>query len=146
MVDLSELQKGYKVKFRCGGEAIVEYFNYDKLISDGEPNGILFEGESGEADIVYGRETGCSRGGKNHPCDIILIIPPECDWNDVKPGMAFERSLKGVPTDYDSIWYVGNTPSGLMAFEYSDGNGNYKLTNFERHHLIRAPNDDLPTP
>jgi len=138
-VDLSILQKGYKVHFRCGGEAVVGEADITKERID-----VSFVGE-------YGLYTFTLDGSNDygHQLDIIRIEPPVFDWDTVKPGMAFNsicHEYEGTvwvikPTNYfdsgrdDRHVIVSSCVGAILSSE---------LYTIKHNELTRAPEHDIP--
>lgn len=114
-VDLTKAKKGDKVKFRCGGEAVIA----DCDCSD-DFREILFDGCADT--LIYDKMNRAYWCTGHCPLDIIAIEPapePEFDWSTVKPGMGF-ISLGGLSKHPENaVWYVG--PCLGTAGEITDG-------------------------
>lgn len=106
MSDLSKAKAGDKVKFRCGGEAVILYaepsMKYDNALH------LRFDGSNHGINYNVGGELYSAHNGLVQPSaifNIIAIEPAPFDWATVKPGMAFMYG------DDTTIWiYVGHAP------------------------------------
>lgn len=78
------------------------------------------------------------QSGPNHlrRCPVISHTHAPFDWDDVKPGMAFEES------DYGLCWYIGKSAleDGCLLFEQE---GDETFTSDLLHDLTRAPEHDI---
>ena len=93
-IDFSKMNEGDKVKFKSGGEVVIEAISGQERY-----NGIysfIFRGYSG--DFVYNPDgrIGSMPSGDS-PFDIVEIIEKPFDWNTVENGMAFEYIIEGDP-------------------------------------------------
>jgi len=132
-VDLNKLKVGYTVKFRCGGEAVIEKIkpmrHYSVFL-------LFFEG-------FDGLSKNYSLNGKSSytdsPFDIIEIIPKAFDWKDIKWGMAF-KDLDSE--DYNhTLHYVGTCPKDKTLHVFS---GKYSTTGYTKDDgLTRTPEHDI---
>ena len=138
-VDLSTLEEGQTVKFRCGGEAVVETVDKTISISDGIYH-LHFEG--------YGFD-GFYKNGEHEistepsPFDIIEIIPKPFDWKDVKPGMAFLDNNK------KPVWYVGpawGVEKLVVICETREQYSSDDIKFNEKYYMVRIPEHDIKVP
>ncbi len=95
MVDLSKLQNGDIVHFRCGGQ---DYVASCTLADHEKYYYVKFEGSELIYDYWYNGHI--NRLEKDSMFDIIRIESPAFNWDDVKPGMAF------LHKEYGTVWYV----------------------------------------
>ena len=112
-VDLSKAKKGDKVKFRCGGEAVIKaaYKNNEFEY------GFSFEGDDGTPTLYHRNANPDGKGIGPHPFQIIAIEPAPFDWSTVKAGMAFREG--GHMKNY----YVGPHPlDSAMAIFFEEAN------------------------
>ena len=95
MIDLSKLQAGETVHFRCGGQAVVNrmYLN--------EGNTVEIKFSAVDRWMHLGIEGYWNTSKDKHPFDIIRIEPKPFDWKDVKPGMCFTNSI-----DKSFVWFI----------------------------------------
>lgn len=134
MVDLSKAVKGSKVKFRAGGEAIIEKVSSQLTVT--------FKEDYSDGYARYATSSGLVTNGLMHPFDIIEVIPPEFDWSTVKAGMAF-YSGNGRLCIYQGPYVSKNgKQEGLNVFWFEDGNEfDWQGTNMKR-----APEHDIEVP
>lgn len=120
-----EVTKGCTVKFRCGGEAVVEKAN---------GNEIKFEGCS-----IANVWDGCSSyySGEKTPFDIIEVIPPVFDWDTVEQGMAFKDNYG------NTCYYVGDDFSCNTHVIVSNNDNCTDLDCVLKKTLTRAPERDI---
>lgn len=117
-VDLSKAVKGSKVKFRCGGEAVLS-----SIENEGGDNSyrwrLCFAGSHYPAKELY-QDAGTYRGHSVVDAfDIIAIEPPAFDWSTVKPGMAFTKhNEEGI---YTYIGRGGPQHPKVFVFEQPEG-------------------------
>lgn len=88
-VDLSKLKAGDKVKFRCGGEAVVESV-IDNFSKEAGWYEVKFEGFKWREEYHPDGFVG-GTGFDEAIGDIIAIEPKPFDWSEVRPGMAFNQ-------------------------------------------------------
>lgn len=135
-VDLSKLEAGQTVKFKCGGESVIKSvsFRYNTeywLYMSGYSCVVRYEGRSGL----------CIQSPM---LDIIEIIPKPFDWKDVKPGMAFFDKLdvyfyqSGSIIKEDDIYKWHHNGA---KFQQKGNLGNTRWIAF--CHLVRAPEHDI---
>jgi hypothetical protein len=136
-LSLSTLQKGSKVRFRCGGEAVVD------RTEDGRGCvRVYFAGYGAFSVFLY---DGNFYMTPNHPFDIIAIEPPEFDWSEVKPGMAFR--LDSIINK--ELYYIGPDPSNkefIICGEMEEGDPAPELVVFSYFlpsQLTRLPEKDI---
>ena len=91
-IDISTLQKGDTVHFRCGGSAVVD--SAGSSYTDSRYCYLSFEGYD-YPDIGYNK-SGQYGDSENHPIDIIRINRAAFDWDTVKQGMAFKNGAGKV--------------------------------------------------
>jgi len=134
VVDLSKAKKGDKVKFRCGGEAVIQDRKANTLFFNGEPEQQACNWYWDGRFITMGREN------IDHPFDITSIEPPAFDWSTVKAGMAFSvkgRSGVGI--------YIANSIRNKEAvvLDALDLDGAELYEGYSKEYLIRAPEHDI---
>ena len=93
-IDFSKTNEGDKVKFKSGGEAIVEAIMGKKKYHGTYE--LRFQGYDGDFKYSPNGKTGAIPSGLS-PFDIVEIIEKPFDWNTVKNGMAFEYIIDGNP-------------------------------------------------
>ncbi len=142
-VDLSKLEEGQTVKFRCGGEAVVDYvfelpgctpeyrYRIEFVGFDHYKSEPYLKSGHGDGTLVLA------------PHDIIEVIPTPFDWDTVTAGMAFRCE------DRCMYWYSGidvNARKGekLAVFMSKLSDYDYIRKYYER--LTRAPEHDVPVP
>lgn len=135
-----EVTKGCTVKLRCGAEVMV----FEAWFENGKTqynNNVKFN----ECDryISYTDSGSWNYTKDPHPFDIIEVIPPAFDWDDVKVGMAF------LDMDKEVVWYAApfytQEKSHVIAFQArnsSDGTLAEPRGHF-KDCLTRAPEHDL---
>lgn len=137
-VDLSKAKKGDKVKFRCGGEAVIKaaYKNNEFEY------GFSFEGDDGTPTLYHRNANPDGKGIGPHPFQIIAIEPAPFDWSTVKAGMAFMPSNGSV---HGPVYYVGisinENSLGVCnpIFEWKDG----PIFSSHRDNYMRTPEHDI---
>jgi len=117
IVDLSKLEIGQTVKFRCGGEAVVERTENHANVTWFT---IWFEGYIGDDSRISRSRSGLVFGKARHPFDIIEITPNLFDWKYAKRGMAFRYLGKIVyyvaPHLNINLWSVFETPGDSRCY------------------------------
>lgn len=145
-VDLSKAVKGSKVKFRCGGEAVIDGAE-NPTCGLLEYTAIKFENCRG---MTYHNDGTIScLDGNEHPFDIITIEPPEFDWSTVKPGMAFlydgadsHGQSKGI------VWFVALWPTNMgrrtvVVTDNVEATCQKAVWALRHENLTRAPEHDI---
>lgn len=142
MIDLNNLKRGATVKFRCGGEAVVDCIEI-------EPNLNKFKVSYVDNDVcapyIYSEEgTGFGHAGKPSLFDIIEVIPAPFDWKDVKQGMCFVLNTSTFSNQY--VYYIGEHLDDELRVvvdcrDATSMNGCYD--GVPRKHLTRAPEYDI---
>jgi len=129
MIDLSTLKEGDTVKFRAGGEAVVDY-------------GFHVDVEWFYWERLSWKHNGHHQCGiSDTPFDIVEIIAKPFNWDDVKNGDAFVDDLHE-----DVVYYIGRdyTDSDWVVCK---GNARDGCTNGLFFHtkstLTRAPKHDI---
>jgi hypothetical protein len=130
-----EVTKGCTVKFRCGGEAVVDDWADNVR---GITSKLFLEGYNEDEHLIY-YNTGKFFDDEKYPLDIIEVIPPAFDWKDVKAGMAFFIN-KG-----ESPWiYVGKDITHENDVRVFLRDEDYNGWGVDCGHTItRAPEHDL---
>jgi len=129
MVDLSKAQKGDKVKFRCGGEAVIDgHYPNDCDIFTLDIMGNLFD--------FY--DNGGFYKKKQTPFDIISIEPAPFDWSTVKNGMGFEDIVAGA-----IFIYIGPSMINEETLVVQDITAAKCIRYIDRRGLFRAPEHDI---
>ncbi len=86
-VDLSKAQAGDKVKFRCGGDAVIESIGlYNASRKDYNVTLSGFDGH-----ILYGVDGSYGFAEHKFIADIIAVEPKAFNWADAKVGMGFRK-------------------------------------------------------
>jgi hypothetical protein len=129
-----EVTKGCTVKFRCGGEAVINDWADNKGNSD--TSRIFLDGYDDEEYLIY-YNTGKYFEDENNPFDIIEVIPPEFDWNTVKQGMAFIDKAGDIFYYHITMW---GAVDWVICAEEKDGSGSVDCL---KKHLTRAPEHDI---
>tara|TARA_R110000851_G_C12907756_1_gene548909 strand:- start:354 stop:779 length:426 start_codon:yes stop_codon:yes gene_type:complete len=130
---LSNLKKGDIVKYRSGGESVVDSIKGGTI---GKAVDVFFDGL--KHSVCY-HLSGNYFYDEKLPFDIIEVIPAPFDWSTVKNGMAFQTYGKS-----DTFVYIGLNASGLHLFENVCCHvtfGRY-LTKTNLKNLIRFPDGD----
>jgi len=135
-VDLSKLKAGYTVKFRCGGEAVV-YTNH---------NGRILFFDKNNDDYVEYSEGGFIGLDKEHPFDIIEIIPAAFDWDTVKYKDAFIKGYGSPGPVYFLCHDPADRPNAYVGDLVTKGNCLYNVRSVEKHELTRAHEHDIEVP
>ena len=136
MIDLSTLKKGDKVKFRCGGEVVVEDIRDEK-------SAIVYILASNTSEYMGYFTNGFYFYDRTTPFDIIEIIPAPFDWNTIEHGMAF--NYKGVAAD-GIVYYIGQhlTDKSRVVVECRYTNGLHTIYDgVAIKNLTRAPENDI---
>ena len=94
-VDFTKLKAGDSVVFRNTGNAI-----FESISAFGE---VRFKGY--DVTFLYIIDTGRFDDNKNHPLDILEIIPAPFDWGKVEQGDAFEDTRGKVMHFISSDWF-----------------------------------------
>lgn len=135
-VDLSKAKAGDKVKFRCGGEAVIEKLKAPDALGFPEHKVVFADCDDG---FSHYHKSGKITHDMLHPFDIIAIEPKPFDWKDVKPGMAFEGPFSGVK------FYLGRSihDPNYIVLQNKDNEATY--SSWEQY-LTRAPEHDIEVP
>lgn len=137
-IDLSKAKSGDKVKFRCGGEAVVTRSEPSERISNGWF--LTFDGST-ENGKTYRRDGTPDRSiNIEHPCpfDIVEIVPKPFYWADAKPGMAFCTPWKtgALGRSRTVVYYLDDCVDGKRVAAWS------KTEYLDKSELERCPEND----
>lgn len=112
-VDLSKAKPGMVAKFRCGGEALIDY-----TTPCGNDFYIKFKNSGGDGigDLSWTKDGFTASHKTDTIFDIIELVEPEFDWSTVKPGMAFRFQNRVLRVQ------KGDSANGY-AYEELKGNG-----------------------
>lgn len=135
-VNLKDLNIGDTVTFRGGGKAEVrgvkesQYGNY--------PYNINFTKDPfyvGDSFTKYGKLVR----SREHPLDIVKIIPKPFDFDTVKQGMAFKSPM------YGTVYYIANDPTESTCFIASQETENIEPDDLiiVTKEAIRLPEEDI---
>jgi len=139
MIDLSKLEVGDTVKFRCGGEEKVMCIR--ACLSSGANHSKAFNlsFNVSNKDITTFEIDGECQLYRSF-LDIIEIIPKPFDWKDVKQGMAFVMQSG----KYRHI-FVAKDHRGFYVFETPDFNklAYVGIMDDALQDLTRSPENDI---
>lgn len=102
-VDLSKARKGDKVRFRCGGGAVIAEIHPTGTAA----NSYRARFDISEIDYFYS-PAGLWTRTDTTVFDIIAIEPAPFDWKDVRPGMAFLYKSKPWVYAGECLYVDGN--------------------------------------
>ncbi len=141
-IDLTKLQPGDTVKFRCGGSAKFNMGIDGKLFFDEccYGNGIKYW-----ANGLLGRRDGHRpTTNEKHPFDIIEIVRKPFDWATAKPGMAFAAyGLYLYLYCGEIVHYVGPALGNSEMVVTASGNKDTTLKYTLKRALTRHPEKDI---
>ncbi len=144
MVDLTKLKAGDTVKFRCGGEAVVNIITDDEKAFFNCPFGILFEGMGIHLQPATYTKNGKMYSSLSTPFDIVEITPVRFNWDDIKVGMCFH--WEGSP-DKTAYFIAKDGKDNLFSWCIfgADGRGGKAIVYglLCQSVLTRAPEHDL---
>jgi hypothetical protein len=134
VVDLSEAKAGDKVKFRCGGEAVITEKSCGSVTVQ-----IAFR-HYNEPLLFYRAGQLSHSGHIGGLLDIIAIEPKPFDWADVRPGMAF-RYDRTDQKDCQAFFVLNGKMGPLFSIDMA--HPQYLLDVFA---LRRDPEFDIEVP
>lgn len=133
-INLSKLQDGDTVVFRCEGKAVA---NKVECVTDGV--GIYF---NGIMPMMYFNNGRCFAvdGKVDTPFDIVDIIPKEFDFADAEQGMAFKFA------DGNIFYFIAEDKTNNNCVIIGELNGQGEFFNIDsccKSNLSRAPKHDI---